>query len=222
MSKRDDQIIREFVEGVCNAVSNGLTYPLFDKETGFLVKEQIQRQRIDPSESAIARGKHSGLAGHLLARLPSFDQVSINEILDIRSELDEPLARFRAAVISFSEQIRSAPWDEDFSSDAEVVFHRDIRPAILDIEEAVRSNRYLVSLLRKFVDKPLVLPSGSAVGLVLSNISSLPDEIAVSVGAGLSALTVVYDAFKEWQQKNEAVERNAMYFYYRTGRYMAR
>jgi hypothetical protein len=218
MSKRDEQMIREFVEGVCGAVSDGSTYPLFDEQTGLLVKEQIQEQRITPSESAVGRGKHTGLAGHLLARLPSFDQASVDEVVDIRRELDKPLTRFRGAVIKFSEQIRSAPWDEDFSSDAETVFHRDVKPAILEIEEAVKSNRYLASLLRKLVDKPLVLPAGSAIALVLSNISSLPGEIAVSIGAGVSALSVVYDAFEEWKQKKQTIERNTMYFYYRAGK----
>lgn len=221
MSQRDEQMIREFVEGVCGAVSDGSTHPLFDEQTGLLVKEQIQEQRITPSESAVRRGKHAGLAGHLLARLPSFDQVSIDEVVDIRRELDKPLTRFRGAVIKFSEQIRSASWDEDFAPDAETMFHRDVKPAVLEIEEAVKSNRYLASLLRKLVDKPLVLPAGSAIGLVLANISSLPGDIAVSIGAGVSALTVVYDAFEEWKQKKQAVERNTMYFYYRAGKWIS-
>jgi hypothetical protein len=98
------------------------------------------------------------LAGHLLARLPSFEQASIDEIIDIRTELDNPLTRFRGAVIKFSDQIRSASWDQDFTSDAETVFHKEVKPSVLEIEEAIKSNRYLDSLLRKFVDKPLVLP----------------------------------------------------------------
>lgn len=218
MSKRDEYMIHEFVEGVCGTVSDGSTHPLFDEQTGLLVKEQLQEQTITLSESAVGRGKHTGLAGHLLARLPSFDQASIDEIIDIRRELDNPLTRFRGAIIKFSEQIRSASWDEDFASDAETVFHRDVKPAVLEIEEAVKSNRYLASLLRKLVDKPFVLPVGSAIVLILSNISSLPGEIAISIGAGVAAMTVVYDAFEEWKQKKQAIERNTMYFYYRAGK----
>jgi hypothetical protein len=218
ISKRDEDMIGEFVEGVCDAVLNGLTHPLFDEQTSLLVKEQFQDNRTDVSESAVGRGKHAGLAGHLLARLPSFEQASIDEIIDIRTELDNPLTRFRGAVIKFSDQIRSASWDQDFTSDAETVFHKEVKPSVLEIEEAIKSNRYLDSLLRKFVDKPLVLPAGSAIALTLSKTSSLPDEIGLSLGVGVSGMTIVYDAYKEWKEKKQAIERNSMYFYYQAGK----
>ena len=218
MPKQDEQMLREFVESVCSTVSDGSTYPLFDHQTGLLVKEQIQEHNFEPSESAFGRGKHAGLAGHLLARLPSFDQASIDEIFDIRRELDKPLTRFRSAMIKFSEQIRSASWDDDFTSDAETMFYRDVKPAILEIEENVKSNRYLTSLLRKLVDKPLILTPGSTVAFGLSQTSSLPDEIAISIGASLSLLTVIYDTYKEWKQKKQTIERNTMYFYYQAGK----
>ena len=56
------------------------------------------------------------------------------------------------------------------------------------------------------------------IALVLSNLSSLPGDIALSIGAGVSALTLVYDAFEEWRVKKQAIERNTMYFYYRVGK----
>ncbi len=214
MSKRNDNMIREFVEGVSRAVSDGSTYPLFDDLTRELVKASIDEEQIAVSESAVHRGRHSGLAGHLLERLPLFDQASVDEILDIRRELDKPLTRFRGAMIKFSEEIKSAYWDEDFSSDAEKVFYRDVKPAILDIEEAVKSNNYLAALLRKFVDKPVVVPAGSVFSVLMSQLSSLPDEVALSLGIGISSAAIVFDAYKDWKQKKQAIEQNHLFFYY--------
>jgi len=214
MSKRNDTMIREFVEGVSSAVSDGSTYPLFDDLTRELVKASIDEEQIAVSESAVHRGRHSGLAGHLLERLPLFDQASVDEILDIRKELDKPLTRFRGAMIKFSEEIKSAYWDEDFPSDAENVFYRDVKPAILDIEETVKSNNYLAALLRKFVDKPVVLPAGSVFSVLMSHLSSLPDEVALSLGIGISSAAIVFDAYKDWKQKKQAIEQNHLFFYY--------
>jgi hypothetical protein len=31
-------------------------------------------------------------------------------------------------------------------------------------------------------------------------------------------MTIVYDAYKEWKEKKQAIERNSMYFYYQAGK----
>jgi len=222
MQERDRKIITEFVEGVCGAVSDGSTYPLFDTQTSELVRESIQEGRLAVSESDIERGKHSGLAANLLERLPLFDQASVDEILDIRRELERPLVRFRAALIQFSEEIRSAPWDEDFPKEAEKVFYRDVGPAILDIEDEANSNKLLVSVLRRFADKSVVLPVGSIFSLAISQLSSLPSDIAFSLGIGIPSLAIVYDAYREWRQKGRMIERNHLFFYYKARKRLSR
>lgn len=83
MKKRDEQFIQEYWDGISNLVSDSTTYPLFDYMTSKLVETGIKEKKIKISESAINRGKHSGLAGHLLQNLPLFDQASIDEILDM-------------------------------------------------------------------------------------------------------------------------------------------
>jgi hypothetical protein len=222
MRERDRRILTEFVEGVCGAVSDGSTYPLFDTQTSELVRASIQADRTAVSEPDVERGKHSGLAGNLLERLPLFDQAPIDEILDIRRELARPLVRFRAAIVQFSESIKSASWDEDFPKEAEKVFHRDVGPAVLDIEEEVKSNKLLASVLRKFVDKPIVLPAGSIFTLAISKLSSLPNEIALSLGIGISSAAIVYDAYREWRQKERVIERNHLFFYYKARKRLSR
>lgn len=206
---------KEFVDLLTEMISNGSTYPLFDDQTGNLVRLRVREGKIAVSDAGVARGRHSGLAARLLERLPLFDLASIDELLDIRRELDRPLVRFRGTVIKFTEKIKTASWDEEFSYDAEQVFQRDIEPAILDIEDAVKSNGYLATLTRKLTDKPLTLPSGSGLAMLMSQMSALPDIVTQSLGVGGAAGLVAYDAYKEWQQKNEKVEQNCLFFYYK-------
>jgi hypothetical protein len=217
-SDRNDEIIGEFVSGISEAVVNGSTYPLLDEEIGSLVSAEIREEVIKVSESAVNRAKHIGLAGKLLQKLPSFELASIDEIIDIRKDLEKPLIRFRSAMINYSEGVRSAPWDADFPSDAEQVFRRDVAPAIIEIEDEIKSNNYFKSLLKGIVDKPLVLPAGSAISLVLSNLSTLPDGISYTLGMGASVASIVYDAYGDWKQKKNVTEQNALYFYYSTGK----
>jgi hypothetical protein len=212
-----ESMVSEFVEVLSAAISNGSTYPLFDDQTGNLVKLGVRGGQIAVSEAGVSRGKHCGLAARLLERLPLFDEASISEILDIRRELEIPLIRFRSKMIEFSGKIKTAAWDEDFSFEAEQVFQRDIEPTILDIEEAVRSNKYLVTLTRKLYDKSLTITGGSALALLMSK-TSIPDIVSQSLGVGIPVGVIVYDTYKEWQEKQRTSEQNQLYFYYRSGK----
>jgi hypothetical protein len=78
----------------------------------------------------------------------------------------------------------------------------------------------LTALGHASVDKPVVVTSGSAMDLLLSQLSSLPQiltlasTIAVVAGAG----SVLHEAIKEWAKKRIEIEHNQLFFYYRAGK----
>lgn len=217
-SESSNDTVREFFGLIEKAISDGSTYPLFDDATGQIVSASLREGKMSVSELAITRGKNVALASHLFDRLPLFDFASINEILDIRRELERHLIRFRAAMLTFSDNIKSASWDTEFSSEAELIFYREVQPVILEIEDAIKSNRYLAELTRELVDKPFVVPSGSALAFVISKLHDLPELTAQALCTGASAATIAYDTYKRWKQKQLTVEQNQLFFYYKTGK----
>jgi hypothetical protein len=210
------KIADEFTNVVMNTVSDASTYPLFDDGTGSLVKTAIEVGVLSPTPTRIAQGKQTQLAADTLRRLPLFDEASMNEILDIRKELERHLVRFRSAIIKYADKIRNASWDEEFSAEAEETFHRDIESAVLDIEDAVKSNSSLLELAtRKLADKPAL--STSVFSFIVSQLSSLPTITTMVMAASVGAATAIYDAFKEAQKQQRAVEQNQLYFHYQAG-----
>jgi hypothetical protein len=209
MEVRSDPLLQEFLEGMISAVSGGASLPLFDEQISSLINAGVREGKIIPNRSATSQAKHSALAADLLEKLPHFEHASIDQVLAIRSELDRPLVRFRSALIKFSETIKSAAWEKDFPADADNIFHRDVAPAIIDI-------------IRGLVEKPFAVPSGSAIGLVISTFSGLPEALTLSIGASAAAGMVIFDAYKAWSEKNLHVQQNAMYFYYRAAKKMER
>ncbi len=210
-----EKIVEKFVEFLERAISDQNTYPLFSDQVGDLVKFGIKAEKITVTESGVARGKHLSLASNLIERLPLFDNAEVNEILDIREELERPLIRFRSSMIKYSSEIKNAPWDKEFPFDAETVFRRDIEPAILDIEDSVKSNNYLSKLVRKAADKPLSIVSGSALGLLMSPLSELPALLTTSMGLAASASLVAYDVYKDWKESVTKTQQNNLFFYYK-------
>ena len=219
-----DELVREYVRVMSASVSGGQTYPLFDLQAAGLLSAGISEGMFTVSEQGLQRGRHSSLAADLLDRLPTFGQATIDEILDIRRELDKPLKQFRKAITNFSATIKTASWDEDFITEADTIFYRDVDPVVQEIEEMVQTNRYLLQLLRK-----IGVPAG-ALTAIMSRITDLPDIIAhatnnpgaahaVGIGAmGAGLATVGTAAIKTaWEKhdKRQEIQQHELYFYYR-------
>ncbi|MBL8078762.1 MAG: hypothetical protein JNM55_12420 [Anaerolineales bacterium] len=212
---QDNARIQEFVEDISDSVSNASTYPLLDSETGNLFNTCAGSKAMQIAGFEMERGKQTELARYLLERLPLFEEASVDEILDIRKELDKPLTRFRSAIIDFSDQIKSAPWNQSFPFEAEKIYLRDVKPAMLEIEEALQSNKLLASMFKRFKEKSMVeLPKGSLISMGIAQLSSLSKELAASLGIGIASASIFYDAYEEWLKKKQAAEQNKLYFYY--------
>lgn len=210
-----------FIESLRQALADKLTYPLFDAETSERVRTEIEQGKIKIRNGFIQRGKQVTLAASLFERLPLFEEATIDEIIDIRKELDSPLRKFRKAIIEFSENIENAAWDDDFSSDAEQVFRRDVEPAIEEIEQGIRNNRYLRELAYNLPKAPIVVTAGSVLSAVVAQLSAWPELATYGVGAGLisgatAVAQTVLETRKAWREEQNKIEQNNLFFYYRT------
>lgn len=118
-------------------------------------------------------------------------------------------------MMKLSSSIRAASWDQDFPLDVEDLVRKEIEPAIQDIEEAIRNNRYLLEVVRKIVDKPLLVSSGSLLGFAVSNLSELSGLVSQAFGIGTAGVLAGVDAHRAWKKKKQEIEKNHLYFYYR-------
>ena len=229
-----DRALDEFVEVLGQALLVMVrTYPLFDAQMGNIMRLALNEGKFVVGPHSLTRGRDSSLATNLLARLPLFEHATVPEILDIRRELDIPLVRFRTAIMDFSETIEAAPWDEDFDSEAERIFYREVAPAVLEIEEQVHANRFLRTFATNMIEKA-GLPSGGALVATVSRLADLPTLLAqlttVSATSITNTLTVaaaapvlgtvgktLYQTWDSWDKENKAIAQNQLFFYYRAG-----
>ncbi len=141
-----DSVLHDFLSRINAAVSGTKSYALLDAEAGNLIRGQIAEGQLTVSDAHLSRGRHMALAGDILSRLPHFCGATLAEIIDIRRELEKPLKRFRRAMLDYSDRISCAPWEEAFNAETDRVFIREIEPAVLELEEAVKSKPHLQAL----------------------------------------------------------------------------
>jgi hypothetical protein len=219
---------------ILDTLKNGNTLPLVDQEFLSTLTDIHKKHSRDTmteamqsyplpstalSEETLKNAKEISLAVDLFARLPTFETASIDEILDIRRELNSPLIAFRSQVIELADQIHAAPWDKDFPREAERLVRRGIEPAILHLEEDIRSNRLLSKLGYKILKDPLEVGGATGLGFLVGSFGGVAASfLGAAAGIGIAAL----DVYREWKEKRKELERNQVYFYYQAGQRLKR
>ncbi len=210
-----DAMLHEVIDVAAQTIDSSTTYPLLDEQIGNLIGAMIREGKLTPSQAGSIRGKSVKLASELFNRLPLFEDAQIDEIISIRNELERPLVRFRAGLIKMSSAVATAPWDSDFPQEVELLLRSEVEPAILDIEETVKSRKYLQTLLTSFTDKPIAPTAGSILSLSLAKAVELPNLLSASLGIAAGIGMSTYAAYSEWKDERIQAEKNQFYFYYR-------
>lgn len=218
-----DGLVPEFFRKLKDAVTG--SYPLFDEASNQLIASAVKEQVISLSNVDRMKIVHAGVSDGLIQRLPSFEFASVDEILDIRKELDSSLARFRSKMFEYSESIQSMPWNEDFESESSMLYYKKVVPAVLEIDELTKENSFLKNLGYSFLSSENALNSlGSlalsvaAGGVVLAVSQAMSTNAAISMSGTAWAATKVAEAFRNYTEKEKEIKRKDLYFYYQTGK----
>jgi len=212
-----DEIYDEYTDRIYSTLQEGTTYPLFDYTTGNMVGRAVSSGLILPSQGTIARGRHGGLSGNLLQRLPLFERASVAEVLDIRQELADHVDGFREAVAQFADVISSASLDEEFAEEVERIFRERVAPAVRRIEQAVEENNSLRELSFRF-GPPMAVGGASSLSAFVGSGSVLASVALLAAGIAAGA----YQGMAGHRSRRRETEGNQLYFYYRAGELLTR
>ncbi len=211
--KIKEELLQQFTSYISSSISDPYSYPLLDDLSGLLIQEQMQNGEIIINNSDLSRSKQVSLATKLFERLPNFDLASMDEIIDIRKELQLHLVQFRSSMIKFSETIETSQLNLDFEKDVENLFRKEIDPSIKTIEDEVKSKSYLKMLVSRFSEKPQLFPI-PIFGIALAG-QFFNYEMASLIFDGVTLSLNLLDIYNKWKEEKSFVEKNQLFFYYR-------
>ncbi len=200
------------------------SYPLFDKFSNDLMRAAVNERIIDISSTDKRKITHAGVSDNYIQKLPSFDNATIDEILDIKKELSSPLKRYRSKMLTYSEEIQSMPWDTDFENECNLLYNKEITPALLDIEEATHENSFIKNFSKNILtDENFMKNTGglvisiAAAGLLSSVSSTISSNTAILAG-GAWAIDKLATSYKEYSEKQKEIKKKDLFFYYQAGK----
>ena len=200
------EAVHEYFSAVKNILNNTSTHPMLDQETNELVRLASQEGKLFIRNSGTRKSKQIGLVANLFDRLPVFD-IKMDELLDLREELHKPLVYFRSEMVKLSNDIESATWDKDFSSDVQETFQTKVEPALLEIEDKLKSTQFSEFWSRRIVDKYGYLAGTAgtsfAMGAAVAPWAGIGTALLAGIGTSLASGAVFTKAgLSELREKN--------------------
>jgi hypothetical protein len=147
---------------------------------------------------------NADMALRLLSRLPGFRDVSLEEVIDIRSQLGEPLTRFRSAVVDLSSD------DLASSNDFDVAWMSNVAPALQDIDDLVHENHYLRRLVEQLMSPTQGAVTVAGVVIGVAALRGTPEFLM----AGLTAMMPPLRAAWEKRLGSENLSKQRFFFLY--------
>lgn len=204
-----DTMMERLVARLSELLQGTDVFPLFDDDVGGLVRSGLQEGLFVSTPTQERRARNAGLARGFIDLLPSFPRASVDEIIDIRQELRDPLVRFRATIGILSREVEIEAYSDEFGQEVQDLWCERVAPALIEIEERVRENSYLRELAGQ-LDVPGMAASG--VGVAMSSFADLPQVVSLAVGASVGLI----NAERARRDTRKSIERTQFYFLYRS------
>ena len=233
-----DELTGGYFANILGTIKHGESFPLFDSISSEVLGAVVDTKILDFSKTDMEVIRHAGVANNILSTLPTLEKASVDEILDFKKSLKEPLDNFRTAIYKFSEQITSMPWDDDFKYECIKLYDTEVVPKVNEIN-ALSSE---TSVLKNFGSKVLsdederrkigyvgaglitTITTGSniadALG-ILENIIRMGAKVgltAAGVTAFLKTADILKQAHIDTKNKKSEMEGNVMYYYYKASK----
>jgi hypothetical protein len=206
-----DDIVRGFTQRVGDYLQNAHAYPMFDDEAGNLARAGLDEGVFKAAATAMARATNVGIGTGMIARLPAFPDARMENVLEAREELEQYVGKFRRAVSKMRERIHSTALDPGFAEEVDAIFVSEVRAAMEEIQDHLRSSNFLRRVLRLSTDS--IGPA--ALGLAAFQMPQLPALVKI----GLTATAELAQAATSWQASStgrNAARGHELYFLYRT------
>jgi hypothetical protein len=203
------------------ATSQGV--PLLEPGADLQLKKILKRKRV-----AEAVRTHQSLrapvavASAITSSLPGLNDLSIAEIIDLRSSLSDYLPAFRAAMVELSEEVskQTGPDLTALGSEIDLRWQRDISPVLQEIDQEVSRTKYPRRLLSAFASDKSVL-AGTASAVILAAGSVFAGAGTLIPAAAAAAFPFV-KALNDTLNSGDDVKRNRLYFLYAVQQHIAK
>jgi hypothetical protein len=210
-----DATIKGWVKLLKTLLRDPTTRLLFDDQVGDLVRSLVGEGQVEPHRLTLKHAGEAAVGSGLIARLPTLPQAPVDELLDLRRDLEPPLARYRAAVSRLANQLVFRAFDPESAAEIDDLWTREVAPALMEIEEGFAEHSLVREVARTLgADLKILIREGAALYIGLGTLASVDEWIAATAAvAGPAAQAAARAAAAGGAARRELQGRELYYLY---------
>jgi hypothetical protein len=190
---------------------------LLDDQVGHLVRSLVDEGQVELGKFALKHAGEACVGSGLIARLPAFPHAPTDELLDLRRDLSNPLARYRSAVSRIADKLTFRSFDPESAAEIDDLWINEVAPALAEMQEGFAEHGLVREIARTMgADLKTVITAGAgaAVFIGLDQLSAVNNWIATAAAvAGPAAQAVASAAVKRREATRTLKQRELFYLY---------
>lgn len=225
LTSEEDAFQEAFAAEVRRYLQDPKTLVLLDPDTAGLVRKLIKEGAVRPPTRVLTNAAEALLGAGFLTKLPAFPHASMQQVLELRRDLDAPLGRYRRQAAALREHLTVDPFDDAAAGEVHHLWRTDVGPALADLRQAMADHSLARELLRglaadlgQFV-KGTLLPGA---GLTVAAASVTDVATAVAVGLPAVVAPVAARAAQSYVSHRSDGRAANLYYLYETDRRLQR
>jgi hypothetical protein len=218
-----DALVAAFVAQLRRYLRDPSKFVLLDDTVAPLAQSMINEGLVRPPDRAVSNAGEAVLGTGFLAKLPALTAAPMDELVDLRLDLDEPLGRYRRKVSQLRGELRTGPFDEHVSAEIDAIWRTEVDPALAEIRQAMADHKLAKELLLalgadldNFV-KGGILPR-SFLTIISADVLDLGNLLSATITAGAAVTPTMAKALIARHEGRAAARAHDLFYLYEAGR----
>jgi hypothetical protein len=167
--------MEQYVETLKRLLVDPHSHPMFDVQIASIVTAMLREKQAGLHPLTATHALRAATGTGLVERLPAFPEAPMDAILETRSELAEPLVRYRKGVIDLSAKLLSGPLEPALKAEVNDLWRDDVQPTLVSLRRDLSVTRLVKDAAFNLATDAKALVSGAAGVGVFFGVGSVAD-----------------------------------------------
>ncbi|QDP95298.1 hypothetical protein FOE78_04675 [Microlunatus elymi] len=213
-----DNMLDQFASELKKYLMDPTRFLLLDATVASLIQSMISEGLVTPPQRTIGNAGEAVIGTGFIARLPAFPTAHVDEVVDLRSDLQDPLTRYRSKVAKLRGELQTGPFDEHIQAEIDALWRPDVDPALADLRQAMADHGLVRDMVRAAGGDLGSFALGrwapAAVSVIAANTFDLGTAVAAGItGAAAMAPSVARGLISHGSSQRAAKTGDLYYLY---------
>lgn len=213
-----DVTTKSFIDELIRYLNDPRVLLLADSQVNALVEEMAAQGRVNPSQRTVSNASEATIGTGLVARLPTFPGMSIEQIMELREELSEPLVQYRKAANRLRAYLQTGPFDRNIQAEVDALWRTEVDPELNNMRAAMADTKLIQESYRFSLQKIDRLVHGAfCTGLTIffTQHTALDSVLKFLLPTSVAVASILGPAISKQKGARKEVELNDMYYLYK-------